>query len=78
MGSSDSIPTYGVTTGKLSKAEAEEDALNRCASRGQTNCQIGLSYKINAQLLPNLKYKGNPFAGGVSRFMGNGTTLKAK
>ncbi|MDC8640877.1 DUF4189 domain-containing protein [Xanthomonas hortorum] len=37
MGSVDSIFSYGVTTGKLSKSEAEKDALNRCASHGEKN-----------------------------------------
>ncbi|MDG6401294.1 DUF4189 domain-containing protein [Pseudomonas quasicaspiana] len=77
MGSSDSIPTYGVTTGKLSKDEAEEDALNRCASRGQTNCQIGLSYKNQCAAVAEPQINGNPFAGGISEFMGHGTVLKA-
>ncbi|WP_230429880.1 DUF4189 domain-containing protein [Xanthomonas melonis] len=45
MGSVDSIFSYGVTNGKLSKSEAEKDALKRCASHGEKNCKIGLAYK---------------------------------
>ncbi|MEA9563842.1 MULTISPECIES: DUF4189 domain-containing protein [unclassified Xanthomonas] len=44
MGWVGSIPYYGVPAGKLSKSEAEVDALERCTKKGPKNCAIKLTY----------------------------------
>ncbi|WP_229631370.1 DUF4189 domain-containing protein [Pseudomonas syringae] len=77
MGSSDSVPNYGVTTGKPSKAEAEQDALQRCASRGQKNCQIGLAYINQCAVIAEPQLNGKPFANGSSEFIGANTLSEA-
>lgn len=70
MGSINSTTTYGVTTGKLSKSEATEDALRRCASHGETNCRVGLAYKNQCAAVAEPQINGLPFAEGFSAFMG--------
>ncbi|MCD5975507.1 DUF4189 domain-containing protein, partial [Pseudomonas quasicaspiana] len=77
MGSVDSIFSYGVTTGKLSKSEAEKDALNRCASHGEKNCKIGLAYKNQCAAIAEPKVNGKPFSTGLSNFVGAGTIVEA-
>lgn len=77
IGSIDSITSYGVTTGKLSKSEAEQDALRRCASHGETNCQIGLAYKNQCAVIAEPQINGKPFPDGLSDFVGAGTTSEA-
>jgi hypothetical protein len=77
MGSVDSIFSYGVTTGKLSKSEAEKDALNRCASHGEKNCKIGLAYENQCAAIAEPKVNGKPFSTGLSNFVGAGTTVEA-
>ncbi|MEQ7330307.1 DUF4189 domain-containing protein [Xanthomonas campestris pv. campestris] len=77
MGSIDSIFNYGVTTGKLSKSEAEKDALSRCASHGEKNCKIGLSYKNQCAVIAEPKVNEKPFANGLSNFVGAGTIAEA-
>lgn len=77
IGSIDSITSYGVTTGKLSKSEAEQDALRRCASHGETNCQIGLAYKNQCAVIAEPQINGKPFPGGLSDFVGAGTNSEA-
>ncbi|MCE4517809.1 DUF4189 domain-containing protein [Xanthomonas hortorum] len=69
MGSVDSIFSYGVTTGKLSKSEAEKDALNRCASHGEKNCKIGLAYNNQCAAIAEPKVNGKPFSTGLSNFL---------
>lgn len=44
MGMVDGVPNYGVPVGEKSKAEAESDAVMRCAKRGATGCEVLLSY----------------------------------
>ncbi|WP_150116013.1 DUF4189 domain-containing protein, partial [Xanthomonas phaseoli] len=77
MGSIDSITSYGVNTGKLSKAEAEKDALRRCASHGETNCRIGLSYENQCAVIAEPQINGKPFSTGFSRFIGAATIAEA-
>lgn len=77
MGSIDSITSYGVTTGKLSKAEAEVDALIRCGSHGETNCRIGLSYRNQCAVVAEPHVNGKPFSEGYSAFIGASTVQKA-
>ncbi len=36
---------YGTVTGKLSKKEAEKEALAKCASSGGANCRVSFTYK---------------------------------
>ncbi|WP_205393920.1 DUF4189 domain-containing protein [Xanthomonas hydrangeae] len=77
MGSIDSITSYGVTTGKLSKAEAEADALIRCGSHGETNCRIGLSYRNQCAVVAEPHVNGKPFSEGYSAFIGASTVQEA-
>ncbi|MFC3656606.1 DUF4189 domain-containing protein [Xanthomonas hyacinthi] len=77
IGSIDSITSYGVITGKHSKTEAEEDALKRCASHGETNCKIGLAYRNQCAVIAEPQIDGKPFANGFSDFVGAGTTSEA-
>ncbi|UUE99785.1 DUF4189 domain-containing protein [Xanthomonas hortorum pv. pelargonii] len=77
MGSIDSVTSYGVTTGKLSKAEAEVDALLRCGSHGETNCQIGLSYRNRCAVVAEPHVNDKPFSEGYSTFIGASTVQKA-
>ncbi|MFC6839157.1 DUF4189 domain-containing protein [Xanthomonas theicola] len=77
MGSIDSINSYGVTTGKLSKSEAESDALRRCASHGETNCQIGVAYKNQCAAIAEPQMQGKTFDGGGSTFAGEVSIPKA-
>ncbi|UYK71695.1 DUF4189 domain-containing protein [Xanthomonas sacchari] len=77
MGSMDSINSYGVTTGKRSKSEAESDALKRCASHGEANCKIGLAYKNQCAAVAEPSIDGKTFADGASNFVGAGSTAKA-
>ncbi|SOO30812.1 conserved hypothetical protein [Xanthomonas phaseoli pv. phaseoli] len=73
MGFIDSTTSYGVTTGKPSKAEAEADALRRCASHGEKNCQIGLSYRNQCAVIAEAQINGKPFPNGSSEFIGAST-----
>jgi len=77
MGSIDSTNSYGVTTDKLSKLEAESDALKRCASHGETNCQIGLVYQNQCAAIAEPSIDGKTFVGGLSDFVGAGSKDKA-
>ncbi|WP_232372868.1 DUF4189 domain-containing protein [Xanthomonas hydrangeae] len=77
MGSIDAVTSYGVTTGKLSKAEAEVDALSRCGSHGETNCQIGLAYRNQCAVVAEPHVNGKPFSEGYSTFIGASTVQKA-
>ena len=77
IGSIDSTTSYGVTTGKLSKAEAESDALKRCASHGEKNCQVGLSYYNQCAVIAEPQINGKPLTAGFSRFVGAATVKKA-
>lgn len=77
MGFIDSTTSYGVTTGKPSKAEAEADALRRCASHGEKNCQIGLSYRNQCAVIAEAQINGKPFPNGSSEFIGASTESKA-
>ncbi|WP_267118790.1 DUF4189 domain-containing protein [Xanthomonas sacchari] len=67
MGSIDATTNYGVTTGKLSKAEAEADALRRCSVHGEKDCQIALSYHNQCAAIVEPHTNGLPLdAGRVS------------
>lgn len=60
QGSTDSAVIYGVTTGKLSKAEAEADALRRCGSRGLTNCKVAFRYHNQCVAIAEPHIGGQP------------------
>lgn len=44
MGSIDSVVNYGVSTGKFSKSEAQNEAMAKCASHGEKDCTVKLTY----------------------------------
>ncbi len=77
MGSIDSTASYGVTSGKLSKVEAELDALRRCSSHGETNCSIALSYENQCAVIAEPQLSGKPLSSGFVKFVGAETTVKA-
>ncbi|WP_193314814.1 DUF4189 domain-containing protein [Xanthomonas sp. LMG 12459] len=77
MGSIDNTTNYGVTTGKLSKAEAEADALRRCASHGEKDCQIALSYHNQCAAIAEPQTNGLPLAIGLVSFSGGVTITDA-
>ncbi|MGV7164608.1 DUF4189 domain-containing protein [Xanthomonas citri] len=68
---------YGVTTGKLSKKEAESDALARCSKHGEKNCQIGLSYYNQCIAVGEPQISGKPNLEGRVQFFGNASPEKA-
>ncbi|KAB7775448.1 DUF4189 domain-containing protein [Xanthomonas sp. LMG 12459] len=69
MGSKDSTTSYGVTTGKLSQAEAETDALKRCASHGETDCKIVFQYRNQCVAVAEAQINGLPLTDGHVRFI---------
>ncbi|MEA9579714.1 DUF4189 domain-containing protein [Xanthomonas nasturtii] len=77
VGFIDSATSYGVTTGKLSKFEAEEDALRRCSSHGETNCRIGLSYENQCAVIVEPHINGKPYSTGLLRILGRKTIAQA-
>lgn len=77
MGSIGLERNYGVTTGKLSKAEAESDALTRCAKHGEKNCQIGLSYFNQCVAVGEPQIDGKPNLTGDVQFFGAASLERA-
>jgi hypothetical protein len=77
VGSIDSTTSYGVTTGKLSKSAAEQDAMRRCASHGETNCKLALAYENQCAVVVEPHINGLPFPTGVSRVVGRGAVHEA-
>jgi len=77
VGSIDSTTSYGVTTGKLSKSVAEEDAMMRCASHGETNCKVGLAYENQCAVIVEPHINGKPFPTGFIRIVGRATVYEA-
>ncbi|PPT19758.1 DUF4189 domain-containing protein [Xanthomonas arboricola] len=77
MGSIDSTTSYEVTSGKSSKSEAEQDALRRCASHGEDNCEIALSYENQCAVIAEPQIDGKPLSKGFVRFTGAETVSKA-
>ena len=77
VGSIDSTTSYGVTTGKLSKSEAELDAMRRCASHGETNCKVGLAYENQCAVIVEPHINGRPFPTGFIRIVGRATVPEA-
>ncbi|MCC8472382.1 DUF4189 domain-containing protein [Xanthomonas phaseoli] len=77
IGSIELEQTLGVTTGKLSKSEAESDALARCARSGAKNCQIGLAYFNQCIAVGEPQIDGKPNITGKVQFFGNASREKA-
>jgi len=77
MGTTDSITTYGVPTGKSSAAEAEADALRRCGSRGETNCRVMITYQDQCVVIVEPHINGKPFSTGIVKFVSTGSIAKA-
>ncbi|WP_080274821.1 DUF4189 domain-containing protein [Pseudomonas syringae] len=77
MGSIDATTSFGVTTGKLSKSEAEEDSLRRCASHGEDNCKVLISYHNQCVALAEPQINGMPFSTGVISASRAGTIAEA-
>jgi len=75
IGSIDSITNYGVTTGKLSKSEAEIDSLRRCASHGEDNCKVLIAYRNQCVALTEPQVNGLP--SGVVSASGAATIAEA-
>ncbi|KAB7772756.1 DUF4189 domain-containing protein [Xanthomonas sp. LMG 12459] len=68
MGSIDDTTNYGVTTGKLSKPEAEADALRRCASHGEKDCRVFISYHNQCAAIAEPQTNGLPISAGRVSF----------
>ncbi|WP_372359196.1 DUF4189 domain-containing protein [Xanthomonas axonopodis] len=74
-GTIDSIVTYGVSTGKFSKAEAEQEALAQCSSHGENNCAVLLTYRNQCAAVATPKIDGRP--SGIARLVGRATLDQA-
>ncbi|KAB7761925.1 DUF4189 domain-containing protein [Xanthomonas sp. LMG 12461] len=77
IGSVDATTDYGVTTGKLSQAEAEADALKRCGKHGATNCEIAFKYHNQCAAIAEPQTNGLPIVAGRVQFVGAGSTAEA-
>ncbi|QXG50070.1 DUF4189 domain-containing protein [Pseudomonas viridiflava] len=77
MGSLGLERNFGVTTGKLSKTEAESDALARCAKHGEKDCKIGLSYRNQCIAIGEPQINGKPNLVGNVQFFADQTIEKA-
>ncbi|MCP3046287.1 DUF4189 domain-containing protein [Xanthomonas euvesicatoria pv. allii] len=78
MGSNGSTTNYGVNTGKFSKSDAEKDALEKCASHGQSNCKIFLTYRDQCSAIVEPYVNGTLLTTGIVSFTKASTTEKAK
>ncbi|MDV2449526.1 DUF4189 domain-containing protein [Xanthomonas hortorum] len=67
----------GVTTGKLSKKEAESDALARCAKHGEKDCKIGLTYRNQCIAVGEPQIDGKPNLVGNVQFFTDQTIDQA-
>ncbi|MCC4597772.1 DUF4189 domain-containing protein [Xanthomonas campestris pv. phormiicola] len=77
IGSVDSTTIYGVTTGKLSKSEAEEDSLRRCSSRAKDNCKVIFSYRNQCVALAEPQIDGRALSTGIIKYISAGTINEA-
>ncbi|WP_081613574.1 DUF4189 domain-containing protein [Xanthomonas sacchari] len=69
VGSIDTTTSYGVTTGKLSQAEAEADALRRCASHGETDCKVVFRYRNQCVAIAEPQIDGRPLDDAHVKFI---------
>jgi hypothetical protein len=77
MGSIDATTSFGVTTGKLSKSDAEEDSLRRCGSHGEDNCKVLITYHNQCVAISEPQINGLPFSTGIVSASRAGTTVEA-
>ncbi|MDY4294899.1 MULTISPECIES: DUF4189 domain-containing protein [unclassified Xanthomonas] len=73
MGPGDGWNSFGVTTGKASKSEAEADALKRCVSNGVKDCRIGLSYRNQCAAVAEPQIGGKSYLDGLTNFVAAGS-----
>ncbi|MEQ7969247.1 DUF4189 domain-containing protein [Xanthomonas hortorum] len=71
MGSINSVINYGVSSGKLSKSAAKEEALTQCSSHGETNCEVRLTYENQCAAISTPEINGKP--SGTIHFSGSAT-----
>ncbi len=72
MGAGDGWNSFGVTTGKASKSEAEADALKRCVSNGVKDCRIGFVYKNQCAAVAEPQVGGKGYLDGPTSFAAAG------
>ncbi|WP_267084609.1 DUF4189 domain-containing protein [Xanthomonas sacchari] len=77
MGSVDLVRNYGVSSGKRSKEEAENDAMARCSKHGEKDCQIGLAYFNQCVAVGEPQINGKPNLLGNVQFLGDAKIGKA-
>jgi hypothetical protein len=77
VGAIDSTTSYGVTAGKLSKEDAEQDSLKRCASHGEDNCKVAFTYYNQCVAIAEPQINGLPLSSGSIRFVSAPTVSKA-
>ncbi|WP_080689414.1 DUF4189 domain-containing protein [Xanthomonas arboricola] len=76
MGSVNSVINYGVSTGKFSKNDAQREAMQKCASHGEQDCKITLTYQNQCAAISTPEIGGKP-SGGTVHFSGGETIAKA-
>ncbi|MEL4893232.1 DUF4189 domain-containing protein [Xanthomonas protegens] len=69
VGRVDSIPYYGVPTGAMSKSEAEQQALERCAKKGPTNCSVAITYQNQCAAIGEPRDGDKPSPIGLAQFV---------
>ncbi|KAB7761928.1 DUF4189 domain-containing protein [Xanthomonas sp. LMG 12461] len=62
---------YGVSTGKLTKEDAEKDAMARCSKHGEKDCKIGLSYFNQCVAVGEPQINGKPNLLGYVHIVGD-------
>ncbi|WP_080274820.1 DUF4189 domain-containing protein [Pseudomonas syringae] len=77
VGSVDSTTIYGITTGKLSKSDAEEDSLKRCSSRAKDNCNVAFTYHNQCVAIAEPQINGLPLTDGLIKFISAATIAEA-
>jgi hypothetical protein len=77
IGYVDETTIYGITTGKLSKSEAEEDSLKRCSSRAKDSCKVFFSYRNQCVALAEPQIKGRALSAGIVKVISAGTINEA-
>jgi len=70
IGVKGSEPYYGVPVGMRTKAEAEQEALARCAKLGAEHCKVVLTYQNQCAAIGEPKTDGKPNPDGYVQFIG--------
>ncbi|UUE99779.1 DUF4189 domain-containing protein [Xanthomonas hortorum pv. pelargonii] len=60
-----------MSSGKLSKSAAKEEALTQCSSHGETNCEVRLTYENQCAAISTPEINGKP--SGTIHFSGSAT-----